>query len=278
MPTDRRQGDTRTRVPLHAEQSSTDLRQSAATQPGVGPTPYGAPVTVDHLASLRLSTAALADLLAGADLATPVPSCPGWSLAELGRHTGAIHHWARAALSTDRAPQLPSGPAEDRDVPGAYADAAAALLDALSGTPADRPCWTLDRSDATAAFWARRQAHEVALHHWDALTAIGEPAAVDPAVALDGVDEVLGMFLPRQVRLDRVPATDDVVHLVPTETGAVLPVGTGDLGAAPVGTVAGPAEALLLLLWRRIDPTDDRLQVHGDRAAVAAALDRPLTP
>lgn len=236
------------------------------------------PVTVDHLASLRQGTTALAELLASADLTVPVPSCPGWSLAELGRHTGAVHHWARAALSTDGPPALPPGPADDRDVPGAYADAATALLDALAATPADQPCWTLDRADRTAAFWARRQAHEVALHHWDARTALHQPATLDPATALDGIDEVLGMFLPRQVRLDRLPATADVVHLVPAESGAVLPVGSGDLAGDPVGAVAGPAEALLLLLWRRTDVSDDRLQLRGDRAAVVAALDRPLTP
>ncbi len=69
-----------------------------------------------------------------------------------------------------------------------------------------------------------------------------------------------------------------MVHLRPAETGAVHPVGTGDLGGRPVGTVTGPAEALLLLLWRRIGPTDPRVTVEGDPAAVAAVLDRPLTP
>ncbi|MFC7571882.1 maleylpyruvate isomerase N-terminal domain-containing protein [Klenkia terrae] len=102
MRADRRQGDTRTPVPLHAEQSTTDHRQSRPTPPRLSdPGPTVRPVTVDHLASLRQGTAALAELLARADLTVPVPSCPGWSLAELGRHTGAVHHWARAALSTD---------------------------------------------------------------------------------------------------------------------------------------------------------------------------------
>ncbi len=245
---------------------------------GLPGAPYGAPVPLDHLALLRQETAALADLLASVDLAAPVPSCPGWSVAELGRHTGAVHRWARAALTTQCAPDLPLGPAADGAVPAWYADAAEALLDALATTPAGQPCWTLAHDRRTAAFWVRRQLHEVTLHRWDASTAAGRPAAVDPAVALDGIEEVREVFVPRQVRLGRVPATDDVVHLRPDAAGTVLAVGTGDLGGSPVGTVAGPAEALLLLLWRRIDPTDGRLRVQGDRTAVATVLDRPLTP
>ncbi|SDO77530.1 TIGR03083 family protein [Klenkia soli] len=235
-------------------------------------------MTLDHLALLQHGTASLAELLASADLAAPVPSCPGWSLADLGRHTGSVHLWAREALRGDRAPDEQPGPADDAAVPAFYADAAGLLLEALRTTPPTTPCWTLDRTDRTAASWSRRQAHEVTLHHHDATSALGEPAAIPAPVALDGVDEVLGLFLPRQVRLGRVTATDDVVHLTPAESGAVLPVGTGDLAAAPVGTVAGPAEALLLLLWRRITPSDDRVEIRGDRSAVAAVLDRPLTP
>jgi uncharacterized protein (TIGR03083 family) len=38
--------------------------------------------------------AAFADLVRGADLAQPVPTCPGWTLADLVRHTGRVHRWA----------------------------------------------------------------------------------------------------------------------------------------------------------------------------------------
>ena len=37
---------------------------------------------------------AMAASCAGADPSTPVPTCPGWDLAELMRHTGEIHRWA----------------------------------------------------------------------------------------------------------------------------------------------------------------------------------------
>ena len=53
------------------------------------------------------------------------------------------------------------------------------------------------------AFWARRQAHETAVHRYDAQSAApgGPPApagAFDPAFAADGVDELIMGFAPRR--------------------------------------------------------------------------------
>ena len=60
------------------------------------------------------------------------------------------------------------------------------------------------------AFWARRQAHETAVHRYDAQSAApgGPPApagAFDPAFAADGVDELIMGFAAR--RRYRRPAT-----------------------------------------------------------------------
>ncbi len=248
--------------------------------------PYGADVPLDALAVLDRETAALAAVLAVARddgrLGAPVPGCPGWSVADLGRHTGGVHRWAAAALATDRPPAEPAGPADDEQVPGWYADGAVELRRALAATPPGTPCWTFDRADRTAGFWRRRQAHEAALHRWDAESALRPRGAaaprIDTSTALDGVDEVLTVFLPRQVRLGRCPAVAGRVELRSTEDGRPHTVATGDGPGAPVGRVTGPAEALLLLLWRRTDVDDPRLEVSGDPAAVRTLLDRPLTP
>ncbi|SCX50089.1 TIGR03083 family protein [Klenkia marina] len=236
----------------------------------------------DPLAVLDRETRALEAALraARADdaLDAPVPGCPGWSVAELGRHTGDVHRWARAALGSTQPPGgSPVGP-PDADVPEWYAAAAADLRSALADTPADRACWTFDRTDRTAAFWRRRQAHEAALHRWDVETALGRPAALAAGTALDGLDEVLGMFLPRQVRLGRLAAGTAWVEVVPVETGAPLPVADGPPAGPAAGAVHGPAEALLLLLWRRVGLDDPRLAVTGPVQEVLAVLDRPLTP
>lgn len=241
--------------------------------------PYGAPVTPDLVAVLQRETSAIGELLAAGDLGTAVPSCPGWTLADLGRHTAGVHLWAAEALRGTAPPGGEDpGPADDADVPAWYAAAAATLLDTLARTHPATPCWTFHPGDRSAAFWQRRQAHETTLHRWDAEHALVRTAGIDTAVALDGIDEVLDTFLPRQVRLGRIASSTDVVDLVPDEGRAVRPVTTGDPGSHLVGAVRGPAGALLLLLWRRIGPTDPRLVVTGDPAAVHRCLDRPLTP
>ncbi|MCO7219778.1 maleylpyruvate isomerase N-terminal domain-containing protein [Klenkia sp. PcliD-1-E] len=243
-------------------------------------------MSIDALQVLDRETAALATALVaardGGRLDAPVHGCPDWSLADLGRHTGGVHRWAAAALVTDRPPAEPTGPAEDDLVPGWYAEGAAELRRALVATPPGTACWTFDRADRTAGFWRRRQAHEAALHRWDAESALHPQGTagprIDSATALDGVDEVLTVFLPRQVRLGRCPDVPGWVGVVPDEDGRSRAVSTAGRTGAPVGQVAGSAEALLLLLWRRIALDDHRLVVTGDVGAVRALLDRPLTP
>ena len=47
--------------------------------------------------------------------------------------------------------------------------------------------------------WARRQAHETAIHRVDAQLAAGIPVtACAPAFAADGIDELLVLFVPRR--------------------------------------------------------------------------------
>ena len=50
------------------------------------------------------------------DLTAPVPTTPGWSLADLVGHTGSMHLWARDAVLTGTAGDEPERPqhADDR--------------------------------------------------------------------------------------------------------------------------------------------------------------------
>lgn len=43
-------------------------------------------------------TELLVDSLAGQDMTTPVPSCPGWNVGQLARHIGYGHRWASEAV------------------------------------------------------------------------------------------------------------------------------------------------------------------------------------
>ena len=71
--------------------------------------------------------------------------------------------------------------------------------------PEDRPALVFlnDAPAAPRAFWARRQCHETTIHAVDALSAsLGRPPRasetwIDPVLARDGIDELLGGFLTR---------------------------------------------------------------------------------
>jgi hypothetical protein len=58
--------------------------------------------SVDYGAALIEQNRLLADVLLAADPATPVPTCPGWTLLQLLRHVGRGDRWA-AQIIRERA-------------------------------------------------------------------------------------------------------------------------------------------------------------------------------
>jgi len=111
-------------------------------------------------------------------------------------------------------------------------------------------------------------AHETSIHRWDAESATGEQAAVDAALAVDGIDEFLTVFLPRLA--DNFGEVGDAtVHLHCTDVEGEWLVARRD-GELTVtaehakGDVAarGSASDLLLFLWGRVPA--DALEVFGD--------------
>jgi len=88
----------------------------------------------------------------------------------------------------------------------------------LAGLDPDEPAWSW-AGDHRVGFWQRRMAHETLIHRYDAEAAAGAPQPLDPALAADGVDEVLAIF-----RLDAddgvpPPGTAGTVHLHATDAG-----------------------------------------------------------
>lgn len=230
------------------------------------------PELADHL---TVTAAEFRDVLASADLDATVPSCPGWRLADLAGHLGAVYRLATAGI-VDKAPLAPgAGPVDEgRTALLDWFDSGyARLLTALTEHSWDEECWTFGPKPATVAFWVRRQAHETVVHTWDAqLAASGKPAALDPNTSIDGIDEVITMFLPRQVRrgLVELPVS---IGLSSTE-GPSYVIGEGE----PIAEVTGSAETLLLLLYRRITPETADVTITGDADAARRTLAAALTP
>jgi uncharacterized protein (TIGR03083 family) len=211
----------------------------------------------DWLALLDVRTGRFAAVVATADPDAPVTHCPGWSVRDLVGHLGGVHQWAAHAVTAGSPDLQPTPPAPDEpDLAGWYAQQAAHLLEVLASTPPAAPAWTLDAADRTAGFWRRRQVHEVAMHTWDAQVAVGRPTAYDPALAWDGVLEVVEVLYPRQVRLGRVDPLAAAVRLVATDVPGEVTVGAGrEL------EVRDRAEVLLRLLWHRADTSTLNPQV-----------------
>jgi len=129
------------------------------------------------------------------------------------------------------------------------------------------------------AFWYRRQLHETLIHLWDLRTAGGPDLVVAPVIWADTVDEVVTVMHPRQVRLGRAPAPAVRLELAATDRDRTWSVSASP--TAPEGrtaTVRGPAEALALLVWRRITLDDGRLSVDGHEAVLTAVLDDLFVP
>jgi uncharacterized protein (TIGR03083 family) len=232
-----------------------------------------------YLDSLDRDARAFGELIRTADPATSVPDCPGWSLADLARHLGGVHRWAHGVLTTGSPDEEPTGPdAHDALVPW-FDEGAAALLGALDAIDPQTPVWTFGPQPRLAEFWLRRQPHETSMHLGDARRALGLAHPVDHAFAADGVDEVVTMFVPRQVRLKRIPPLTRAVRLEASDApGAAWVLGGPDTGVdgATAATISGTAEDLLLALWRRTGL--ERLAVEGDTAAAHGTFALALTP
>ncbi len=234
--------------------------------------------SVDYDEVLTTAVASVSDQLKTADLTAPVPSCPGWTVHRLVEHLGGVHRWATTAVvEGHRNGEQPAAPTESGELLAWFTEGATTLLDTLRSRDPAEPCWTF-APQRTVAFWWRRQAHETAMHAWDLAAAVGDDRyAMVPDLAADGITEVVDFLVPRRVYEGRTPQPREALTLSATDTGQTWQI-TGRAGQAPTAAISGTAEALLLLLWHRVDLDDHRLTQGGDRAAARATLSLPLVP
>lgn len=136
----------------------------------------------------------------GADLSTPVPSCPGWTVGQLLRHVGGTQRWAEAVVRARAAGPVPEDDFQVREFSAYSSEEDAEALDGwlASGAPAlahtlrdageGTAIWTPVDGDGTT-FYARRFTNETAMHRADATLALGARYLLDQDVALDAIDE-----------------------------------------------------------------------------------------
>ena len=201
-----------------------------------------------------------------------VPSCPGWQVRDLVAHIAQVYEPKIECSRLGKAPEQwpPEWPQADDPVPW-FRDAHARLLGMFGANDASSPSATWWPADQTVGFWARRMAHETAVHRVDAELARGAPTSVDAALATDGVDEILHIMLAGDWSDD----ADDAMtgQRVAIETGGrvwrvvldreAITVIDGD--GASDATLSGSPSDVLLWLWGR-EP-DDRVEMSGDQQA-----------
>lgn len=238
-----------------------------------------------YLACLHADSAALA-AAARLGLVAPVPSCPGWSVADLVVHTGGVHR-AQARIVSERL-QEPAGIKREmfESVPGLldwlessalmggtsdpgavpagvvewFEEGAALLEEALAAAEPDEPVWSWSENQ-TAGHYLRMMPIETAVHRWDAQLAheVAEPIARE--LAEDGIAHTFEVMVPFRRSIREVPAgRGESYRVLQTD-------GPGDWrlrfdGEAANVTISGTASDLFLFLWRRIGSND--LTVEGD--------------
>ncbi|HUA27529.1 MAG TPA: maleylpyruvate isomerase family mycothiol-dependent enzyme, partial [Streptosporangiaceae bacterium] len=255
------------------------------------------PISADRwYAEIESSTDILAGIVDGADLTIAVPTCPEWTLRQLATHVGRAHRWAGQITSTRSSEFIPFRQVPDGRIPDDPAKqapwlraGAARLVDAVRAADGDH-VWTFN-AQRPASFWARRMAHETAVHRADAELTVGRDPRIAADVAADGIDEWLGFLsagaaaggAAEDARLAAMP-DGGVLHFHATDDG--LPDGAGEWLVRRDGdritvehghakgdvVLRGPAGRVLLVLVRRLPADDAQVEVLGDPAVLTAWL------
>ena len=234
----------------------------------------------DHIARLRDDGERLAASAAAAGLDAPVPTCPEWRVRDLVHHAGGVHRWATSYVLTGRDRSTTDAEdaqffevVEDGELLAWFRAGHAALVSALSAASPDLTCWTFLASTSPRNFWARRQAHETAIHRADADAAAGRDSSFPAGFADDGIDELLNGFLARtRGHLIADPPVSLAIRTTDAESAwtiriepdrRVVSAGAGEATCR----VSGTASDIYLLLWNRRS-LDERVAVDGDRAVL----------
>ena len=248
-----------------------------------------APLPSDrYLDALTAQSALLAEALAHADLTLPVPTCPDWTLCQLVEHLGRAHRWAAGIVAQrlTTAPDFdtsnliaPAAPDDTNELCSWLLAGAGELVEAIRVVGPETPIWTWG-SDQSAEFWARRMAHETAVHRADVELALGREFTLDADLAADAISEWLGLVsLPQAVQfvphLAELRGDGQSLHLHSTDPG-LGQAGEWIVRRTPSGpvwehghvkgdvAVRGPVVDLLLVMMRRVAPGEAPITVLGD--------------
>ncbi|MDX6284630.1 MAG: hypothetical protein QOG53_115 [Frankiales bacterium] len=230
----------------------------------------------EHLLNLRGDGELLADVAERVGLDARVPTCPEWAVRDLVRHQGDVHRWAAGNLTRNTSVEMSAEESEavlftwpdaDDGLIAWFRDGHALLVETLESVPDDVVAFTFIAAPSPRAFWARRQAHETAIHRADAESVAGPITPYDAQFAADGIDELMYGMASRPGRITADPPRTLRVDGADSSRIWQLTIGPDGLTVSDEGGeadcwVSGPTSDLYLLLWNR--RTTEGLQVAGD--------------
>jgi uncharacterized protein (TIGR03083 family) len=281
-------------------------------------TTVGTTTDLDYVELFAAAAERFAVAVASCDMRSAVPGCPGWSTYDLVTHLGNVHAWAATIVETGaEAVEQNDEPRSrrPRTVSAWYAGKAEDLYEVLRNSDPRAPCWNFAFGDGPTRFWMRRQLHETTMHAVDLAHAAGGTTDVEPAIAADGIDEVLRVMMHRMHRRGHRVDLAAPLCLEATDTGNAWtltprPAGSVPAPGAPAAVpaqgrgsdvesvrvvppgpplvvdrrhpvadrVSAPAGTLYRLLWKRAPADEPAVEVAGDAARVRAFLESRLVP
>ena len=209
----------------------------------------------------------------------PVPDCPGWTVADVARHTAVVYLHKVASIRDGEMPREGWPPEHVQTAePGPLLDDAyAQLAGQLDAHALGDHAATWWPPDQTVGFWLRRMAHETSVHRHDVERAVGATTPWPRTSRSTGSTRCSTRCSPATGPTRSCPqASGSTVVLesaghtwaVTLEPSQVTL--TRDAPGQPAARVAGEPGAVLLWLWGR----GPRPAVDGDEAAVSELRDR----
>jgi uncharacterized protein (TIGR03083 family) len=192
----------------------------------------------------------LREVADGADPGAAVPSCPGWTMADLLRHVGEVYLYKAECMrlgGPSDGPWPPEGLAEEP--PLELLDRAyAALAGEFAARRPEEHTITWYSPDQSVGFWIRDMAQETVIHRVDAELAAGAPVAMIPGdLAADGIDELLAAFVqydtaawPQKFAGLLTAAGGRAVSVVTPQRSWLLSLTTSGVRVDEPGTGTGP--------------------------------------